>query len=100
METGSGLLSIELNLSILWKEVNNQKCPSKKMEVLYVVLSAVITVFALTFLTRMKQGMSPLDVVNDATTSAISTIKQEKTAGNPSERKAIGLALELYSEDK
>lgn len=71
-----------------------------KMEILYVVLTAVITVFTLTFLTRMKQGMSPLDVVNDATTSAISTIKQEKTAGNPSERKAIGLALELYSEDK
>lgn len=69
------------------------------MELLYVLLTAVLTMFVITFLTRVKQGMSALDVVGDETTIEAARRKREMTSGNPSERKAAGFNLEFKIEE-
>ncbi len=69
------------------------------MELLYVLLTAVLTMLAVTYLSRVKQGMSALDVIGDNVTIEASRRKREMTSGNPSERKAAGFNLEFKIEE-
>jgi len=69
------------------------------MELLYILLVAIVTSYVLVFLTRIKQGMSPLDVVGDITTVGIGSRKRGLTGGSPSEQKTAGFNLKFEIEE-